>query len=65
MIRDFLTTYEKGDLMELKERIEKVLSEILSDKYECKITLRFVPKDSKQAAGAAGQEGRENLECSA
>lgn len=28
--------------MELKQRIEKVLSEILSDKYEAKITLRFV-----------------------
>lgn len=27
--------------MDLKERIEKVLSEILSDKYECKVTLRF------------------------
>ena len=51
--------------MELKERIEKVLSEILSDKYECKITLRFVPKDGARAADAAGQEGRENLECSA
>lgn len=51
--------------MELKERIEKVLSEILSDKYECKITLRFVPKDKAQAVDAAGQEGRENLECSA
>lgn len=35
--------------MELKERIEKVLSEILSDKYECKITLRFVPKDNPKA----------------
>lgn len=27
--------------MDLKERIEKLLSEILSDKYECKITLKF------------------------
>ncbi len=27
--------------MELKQRIEKVLSEILSDKYECKVTLTF------------------------
>lgn len=51
--------------MELKERIEKVLSEILSDKYECKITLRFVPKDGAQAAASAGKEGCENLECSA
>ncbi len=29
----------------LKDRIAKVLSEILSDKYDAKITLRFVPKD--------------------
>lgn len=28
----------------LKERIEQVLSEILSDKYECKVTLRFEQK---------------------
>ena len=27
--------------MDLKKRIEKVLSDILSDKYECKVTLRF------------------------
>ena len=27
--------------MELKERIEKILSEILSDKYEAKVTLKF------------------------
>jgi hypothetical protein len=27
--------------MDLKEKIERVLSEILSDKYECKVTLRF------------------------
>lgn len=26
---------------DLKSRIEQVLSEILSDKYECKVTLRF------------------------
>ena len=29
----------------LKGRIERVLSEILSDKHECKITLKFVPKE--------------------
>ena len=65
MIRYFLINYEEVNFMELKERIEKVLSEILSDKYECKITLRFVPKDGARAADAAGQEGRETLECSA
>ena len=27
------------------DRVLKVLSEILSDKYDCKITLRAVPKD--------------------
>lgn len=36
--------------MELKERIEKVLSEILSDKYDANITIRFVPKSEAQAA---------------
>ena len=35
--------------MTLKERIEKVLSEILSDQHECKITLRFEePNDEKR-----------------
>lgn len=29
----------------LKCRIERVLSEILSDKYDCNITLKFVPKE--------------------
>lgn len=31
--------------MDLKTRIEKVLSEILSDKYECKVTLHFEKKE--------------------
>lgn len=30
--------------MDLKSKIEKVLSEILSDKYECKVTLHFEKK---------------------
>ena len=33
-----LTDAEKG---RLKSRIEQVLSEILSDKYECKVALHF------------------------
>ena len=33
--------------MTLKERIEQVLSEILSDKYECKVTLKFEKKEKK------------------
>lgn len=34
----------QGTYPELKSKIEKVLSEILSDKYECKVTLRFEKK---------------------
>lgn len=35
------------------ERLMKIMSEILSDKYDAKITLTAVPKDQvpKQAAG--------------
>lgn len=33
--------------MELKEKIEKLLSEILSDKYDCNVTLRFEPKPNE------------------
>lgn len=36
--------------MELKERIEKVLSEILSDKHECKITIKFEKPNPSVAA---------------
>ena len=32
----------------MKEKIERLMSEILSDKYECKITIRFVPADRKE-----------------
>jgi hypothetical protein len=34
--------------MSLKERIENVLSEILSDKHGVKVTLHFEPKDQKK-----------------
>ena len=33
--------------MDLKTKIEKILSEILSDKYEAKITLHFEKKVSE------------------
>lgn len=32
----------------LAERIARVLSEILSDKYDANITIRFVPKEDGQ-----------------
>ena len=31
--------------MDLKTRIENLLSEILSDKYECKVTIHFEKKE--------------------
>jgi len=34
--------------VDLKIRIEQVLSEILSDKHECKITIRFDGGDEKR-----------------
>lgn len=34
--------------MDLKARIEQVLSEILSDKHECKITIRFGGNNEKR-----------------
>ena len=33
--------------MELKTKIEKILSEILSDKYEMKVTIRFEKKENE------------------
>lgn len=36
--------------MDLKTRIEKVLSEILSDKYDCKVTLHFEKKEANNDA---------------
>ena len=32
--------------MTTKEKVEKLLSEILSDKHECKITIRFEKRDN-------------------
>ena len=34
--------------MELKSKIERILSEILSDKYEAKVTLHFEKKEVQQ-----------------
>lgn len=36
--------------MDLKERIEQVLSEILSDKYDCKVTLHFERREENEDA---------------
>lgn len=36
--------------MDLKSRIEKVLSDILSDKYECRVELHFEKEDKNNEA---------------
>lgn len=50
------TVYQMGQYPpDLKNRIAEVLSSILSDKYDCKVTLRFVPKEEHKA--------KERLQC--
>lgn len=34
--------------MDLKSRIEQVLSEIFSDKYDCKVTIKFEKKRGEE-----------------
>ena len=36
---------QKGNTMFDSDRLMKVMSEILSDMYDCKITLTAIPKD--------------------
>ena len=38
---------EKEIHSDLKSKIEKLLSEILSDKHDCKVTLHFEQKERK------------------
>ena len=53
--------YTSADIA-LCRRIEKVLSDILSDKHECKVTLHFLPEEYGDGGGvdesAAGKEHR-------
>lgn len=44
-----MNTLETIDRDSLRDRIAEVLSEILSDKHDCKVTLLFVPKDQKRS----------------
>ena len=37
----------QGTYPELKQKIEQVLSEILSDKYDCRVTLRFEKREGE------------------
>lgn len=46
-----MTVYERmteSEKSRLKSRIEQVLSEILSDKYECKVTLHFEKREASE-----------------
>lgn len=36
--------------MDLKTKIERLLSEILSDKHECRVVLKFEKKETDTAA---------------
>ena len=47
-----MNNLQNVDKDSLRERIEKALSEILSDKHDCKVTLHFVPKQSKRSESA-------------
>lgn len=44
-----MNNLQNVDKDSLKDRIAKSLSEILSDKHDCKVTLRFVPKDKQRS----------------
>ena len=40
-----ISNKKKGEyIVDLKTKIERVLSEILSDRYECRVQLRFEKK---------------------
>ena len=53
--------YTSADIA-LCRRIEKVLSDILSDKHDCKVTLHFLPKEYGDGGGddesESGKDGR-------
>lgn len=48
-----------ADKSRLKSRIEQVLSDILSDKYECKVTLHF----EKRRGGECITDGEPSADC--
>lgn len=44
--------------MDLKTRIEQVLSEIYSDKYDCKVTLKFMPREKYERIKQEEERGK-------
>ena len=50
------TADERAQNDRLAERISKVVSEILSDRYDAKITVVFKPKDENEDDKSTGEE---------
>lgn len=44
------------------ERLAKALSDILSRKYDCKVTVTFIPKDELRADQNTRDRSRQNTE---
>lgn len=42
------------------ERLGKALSDILSRKYDCKVTIKFVPKDQCNMKGKSSDSTQQN-----
>ena len=51
--------------MDLKTRIELVLSEILSDKYDRKVSLRFIEKGEEHEQHHSNSEPQRRGSCTA
>ena len=42
------------------DRLGKALSDILSRKYDCKVTIKFVPKDQSNVEGKTSSNTQKN-----
>ena len=47
MKQTYVMSLPESDRRRIQDNIEKVLSEILSDRYECKVTVRYVDRKEK------------------
>ncbi len=55
-----MKTKEREIHMDLKTKIEKVLSEILSDRHECKVTLHFEKRENTNEATEKANQRTKN-----
>lgn len=44
-MEDAICKLSREERLHLKNRIAAVMSEILSDKYDCNVTVKFIPKE--------------------